>query len=105
MEASALGQIRTGAASGVATRYLARPESRVMTMFGAGWQAESQLEAVARVLPKLERVNVIGRSAERAVNLPIQESSTRKIRSVIDANLNQQRIKAGCQNLFGPKDA
>jgi ornithine cyclodeaminase/alanine dehydrogenase-like protein (mu-crystallin family) len=66
MEATALGQIRTGAASGVATKYLARPESRVMTMFGAGWQAESQLEAIARVLPKLERVNVIGRSAERA---------------------------------------
>ena len=66
MEATTLGQIRTGAASGVATKYLARPASRVMTMFGAGWQAESQLEAIARVLPKLERVNVIGRSPERA---------------------------------------
>jgi ornithine cyclodeaminase/alanine dehydrogenase-like protein (mu-crystallin family) len=66
MEATTLGQIRTGAASGVATKYLARPASRVMTMFGAGWQAESQLEAIARVLPKLERVNVISRSPERA---------------------------------------
>lgn len=65
LEADALGQIRTGAASGVATKYLARPESRVMTLFGAGWQAESQLEAVARVLPRLERVNVVGRSPER----------------------------------------
>ena len=35
-------------------------------MFGVGWQAESQLEALARVLPRLERVNVIGRSPERA---------------------------------------
>lgn len=66
MESSALGQIRTGAASGVAAKYLARPDSRVMTMFGVGWQAESQLEALARVLPRLERVNVIGRSRERA---------------------------------------
>ena len=66
MEATTLGQIRTGAASGVATKYMARPDSRVMTMFGAGWQAEAQLEAIARVLPKLERVNVIGRSPERA---------------------------------------
>ncbi len=65
MEATTLGQIRTGAASGVATKYLARPDSRVMTMFGVGWQAETQLEAIARVLPKLERVNVIGRSPER----------------------------------------
>ena len=66
MEANALSQIRTGAASGIATRYLARDDSRVMTMFGAGWQAETQLEAIARVLPKLERVNVVGRSPERA---------------------------------------
>lgn len=66
MEANALSQIRTGAASGLATRYLARDDSRVMTIFGAGWQAETQLEAMARVLPKLERVNVVGRSPERA---------------------------------------
>jgi alanine dehydrogenase len=66
MEATTLGQIRTGAASGVATKYLARPDSRLMTMFGAGWQAETQLAAIARVLPKLERVSVISRSPERA---------------------------------------
>lgn len=65
MEANALSQIRTGAASGLATQYLAREDSRVMTLFGAGWQAETQLEAIARVLPKLERVNVVGRSPER----------------------------------------
>lgn len=67
MEATTLGQLRTGAASGVATKYLARPDSKVMTMFGAGWQAETQLTAIARVLQKLERVNVIGRSPERAL--------------------------------------
>ena len=66
LEANALGQIRTGAASGIATKYLARAESRVMTLFGCGWQAESQLEAISEVLPKLERVNVVGRSTERA---------------------------------------
>jgi len=66
MEATTLGQIRTGAASGVATKYLARPGSKIMTMFGSGWQAETQLEAIVRVLPNLERVNVISRSRERA---------------------------------------
>ena len=65
LEANALSQIRTGAASGVATKYLARPESRVMTLFGPGWQGRTQLEAIARVCPKLERVNVIGRSPAR----------------------------------------
>lgn len=66
VEASVLGQIRTGAASGVAAKYMARPESRVMTLFGAGFQAQSQVEALTCALPKLERINVVSRSPERA---------------------------------------
>lgn len=65
IEADTLGQRRTGAASAVATRYLARPESEVLTVFGVGWQAESQVEAVVRSLPNLREVLVVGRSAER----------------------------------------
>lgn len=66
VEADRVGQIRTGAASAVAARAMARPDSRVLTLFGAGWQAESQLEALARVLPSLERVFVVSRRPERA---------------------------------------
>lgn len=65
IEADTLGQRRTGAASAVATRHLARPESETLAIFGAGWQAESQVEAVVRVLPRLRRVFVVGRSVER----------------------------------------
>ncbi len=65
MEADTLGQLRTGAASAVATKYLARSESRALSVFGAGRQAESQVAALARVLPNLERVLVVGRSEER----------------------------------------
>ena len=65
IEADALGQRRTGAASAVATKYLARTDSEVLAVFGAGWQAESQVEAVAQVLPYLRRVLVVGRSAGR----------------------------------------
>jgi ornithine cyclodeaminase/alanine dehydrogenase-like protein (mu-crystallin family) len=65
VEANTLGQIRTGAASAVATRYLARAESRTAVLFGAGWQAESQVEALATVLPQLERVHVVGRDPVR----------------------------------------
>lgn len=72
LEAEALAQIRTGAASGVATKYLARRESRVMTLYGAGWQAQGQLEAISRVLPGLERVNVVGRSPERVRQFCVQ---------------------------------
>lgn len=65
IEADALGQIRTGAASGVATRYLARPDAKRVAIFGAGWQARSQLEAVAAVR-SLEGIEVIGRDPDRA---------------------------------------
>jgi ornithine cyclodeaminase/alanine dehydrogenase len=65
LEAEALSQIRTGAASGVATKYLARPESRIMTLFGPGWQAQAQLDAITRVAPELKRVNVIGRTPDK----------------------------------------
>ena len=46
IEADALGQRRTGAASGVAAKYLARPGARSLGVIGCGWQAESQVEAI-----------------------------------------------------------
>lgn len=49
IQADWLGQVRTGAASGVATRALARPDSSTVGLFGAGKQARTQLLAVCRV--------------------------------------------------------
>ncbi len=64
MEADALGQIRTGAATGLATRILANPDASEVTLFGAGWQAESQLLAMDAVR-NLKRVQVVNRRPER----------------------------------------
>jgi ornithine cyclodeaminase/alanine dehydrogenase-like protein (mu-crystallin family) len=64
MEADRLGQRRTGAASGVATKFLARPDAASIALIGTGWQAESQLEAVCAVRPPRE-VRVFGRDVER----------------------------------------
>src|SRR6266576_7167463 len=63
IEADALGQIRTGAATGVATKYLANADARNAGIIGTGYQARTQLEAVAAVR-RLERVRAIGRDAE-----------------------------------------
>jgi alanine dehydrogenase len=63
LEADKLGQMRTGAASGVATKYLARADAKTIGIYGAGWQAQSQLEAVCAVRP-IERVRVYSRKAE-----------------------------------------
>jgi ornithine cyclodeaminase/alanine dehydrogenase-like protein (mu-crystallin family) len=64
IEADALGQLRTGAASGVATKYLANETARTACIIGTGYQARTQLEAVAAVR-RLEGVRAYGRDTAR----------------------------------------
>lgn len=59
-----LGMMRTGATSGVAARWLARPDSTIAGVFGAGWQAEGHVRAICATLP-LERVKVFSRKADK----------------------------------------
>ena len=64
IEADYMGQLRTGAASGVATKYLARKDSRIAAIIGTGGQARTQLEAVALVR-KLESARAYGRDSAK----------------------------------------
>ncbi len=64
LEADHLGQVRTGAASAVATRLLARPDAATLGVFGTGKQARTQLLGIAAVRP-LTRVHVTGRDDAR----------------------------------------
>jgi alanine dehydrogenase len=64
MEANTLGQIRTGAASGLATRIMATPEASEAVLFGTGWQAQTQLLAIDAAR-NLKRVWVVSRDAKR----------------------------------------
>jgi len=64
IEADTLGQRRTGAASGVAARYLARPGARTLGVIGCGWQAESQVDAIRATVPTIERVVAYCRTPE-----------------------------------------
>ncbi|MGH9799487.1 MAG: ornithine cyclodeaminase family protein [Blastocatellia bacterium] len=63
IEADKLGQMRTGAASGVATKYLAREDAKTVGIYGTGWQAASQLAAVCAVR-QIESVKVYSRKPE-----------------------------------------
>jgi len=65
VEADRLGQLRTGAASAVAARYLARPGASSLGLIGTGWQAETQLLCMQAALPGLERVVAYSRNDER----------------------------------------
>jgi len=64
VEANRLGMMRTGAAGGVAAKWLAREDAKVVGIFGSGWQAQGQLEALAEVR-RLESVKVYSRSPEK----------------------------------------
>jgi ornithine cyclodeaminase/alanine dehydrogenase-like protein (mu-crystallin family) len=65
IEADKLGQLRTGAASAVAARHLAKPDAKSLGVIGTGWQAESQLLCMRAALPGLERVVAYSRDEER----------------------------------------
>jgi len=71
LEGSSLTAIRTGAGSGAAIDLLARPDSRVVAVFGAGAQGRTQLEAACSVR-KIEAAWVFDPSVERA-ELMVQE--------------------------------
>ena len=56
IEANRMGQLRTGAASGVAAKHLAREGARTLGVFGCGFQAETQVAAIRTAVPTIERV-------------------------------------------------
>jgi alanine dehydrogenase len=88
LEADLLGMIRTGAASGVATRWLARPDSEILGVFGAGWQAEGHIEAIAAVRP-LRRVKVCARNQEKLAAFCTKMSERLKIEVVPTASAEE----------------
>jgi len=59
-----LSSLRTGAASGVAAKYLAPTQARTLGIVGPGWQARFQVEAIMNACP-LQRVVVFGRTPKR----------------------------------------
>ena len=94
IEADALGQIRTGAASGVATKYLANPNARTAAIIGTGYQARTQLEAVAAVR-RLERVRAFGRDPERRAKFCREMSE--KIGVTVEASKSAEEAVIGAE--------
>ncbi|MDX1933549.1 MAG: ornithine cyclodeaminase family protein [Capsulimonadales bacterium] len=65
IEGNKLGQVRTGAATGVAARYLARKDSHFAALLGSGYQAQAQAEAILLACPNLREVFVYSRDFVR----------------------------------------
>ena len=75
IEADYLGQMRTGAATGVATKLLSREDAIMIGIIGTGVQAKTQLEAIAAVR-KVERIFAFGRDANRRERFAQEMSAT-----------------------------
>jgi ornithine cyclodeaminase/alanine dehydrogenase-like protein (mu-crystallin family) len=65
IEADKLGQLRTGAASGVAAKFLAKEGATSLGIIGCGWQARSQVECIREAVPTIDRVVAYCRTPER----------------------------------------
>ena len=93
IEADRLGQMRTGAASGVATRYMSRKSADTLGVYGTGWQAESQMMAVCAVR-QIKSARVYGRNPER------REAFARKmstlLRTEVAAVAAPEEASRGC---------
>ncbi|HXF69968.1 MAG TPA: ornithine cyclodeaminase family protein [Thermoflexus sp.] len=81
LEADMLGRLRTGAATGLATRYLARSDARIVGMYGTGRQAATQLMAVCAVRaveevrvysPTQEHREAFARRMTEALGIPVR---------------------------------
>ena len=65
VQAGWLGTLRTGAASGVATKHMARPDASSVGVIGTGRQARTQVEAMVAVRPEIKLVKAYGRDEGR----------------------------------------
>jgi ornithine cyclodeaminase/alanine dehydrogenase-like protein (mu-crystallin family) len=91
IEADYLGQMRTGAASGVATRAMARANARTVAVIGTGLQARTQVEAVVHAI-KVERVRAFGRDAARRENFAKEMTSKLGV-EVVPVNSAEEAVR------------
>ena len=88
IEPGALAWIRTGAASGVATKFMARKDASVAGMVGTGRQAVTQIDAVALARP-LSLIKVFSRTAENRDRFAAETQERLKVKTVAVASADE----------------
>lgn len=89
VEADALGQIRTGAASGLATDFLANRDARIGAVIGSGYQAETQLSAID-VVRELHEIRIFSRTPAK------REAFVQRMRERVRARLVETSTAEEC---------
>jgi alanine dehydrogenase len=105
-EATALGQIRTAAMSGVGTDWMARADATEMTIIGTGKQALPQIAAVMAVRP-IRRVRIFSRTAESREKLAAAARATFPAIEAVAANSMAEALEGApivtlCTNAMQP---
>lgn len=93
IDANEIGRLRTGAATGIATKYMAKKESSIVFIFGGGYQAEAQLEAVCKIA-RISKVYVTTRKIENAQNFAEKMSHSLGIEVIPTQNIEEDLPKA-----------
>ena len=78
-------QIRTAAMGAIGCKYLARPDSKIVAVIGAGQQGRNQLKAALRVLPGLTTINLHDRHRDSAEALARDMSAYPQTVAVYDS--------------------
>lgn len=91
IEANHLGQIRTGAASGLATDLLAKPDAQSLAIIGSGFQARTQLAAVRTVRPSISDIRIWSRDLAKRENFA-QEFGARACSTAEEAIIGAEII-------------
>ncbi|PAB59765.1 ornithine cyclodeaminase [Anaeromicrobium sediminis] len=74
MDGTIISAMRTGGVTGTATKYLARPDSKIAGIIGAGTQNRTQIMAIKTVMPKLSKVKVYDLYLERSKRFAVEVS-------------------------------
>lgn len=93
IDANEIGRLRTGAASGIASKYMSKKDTHTAFIFGGGFQAEAQLEAVHKTTP-LKKVYVATRKIENATAFADKMSATLNIEIIPTLNIEEDLPKA-----------
>ena len=90
-QANRLGQLRTGATTGVAVKYLSRPDATTVGIIGTGYQAPTQLEAVSKVR-NITKVKVYSRNPERRESFARSMADSLGL-DVVAADTNEEAVR------------
>ncbi len=91
LEADKLGQMRTGAATAVATKYMARRESSRMGVIGTGWQARAQVQALCAI-SSFRNIVAYSRNAENRMKFCKEMTEATGV-DVIPAEIPEEAVK------------